>query len=125
MVVNRAILYDRIGEDYRSGRREDPRIGAAILAALAGASPVLNAGAGAGSYEPSDRPVVAAEPSAVMLAQRPAGAGPGGGRRGSCGPGAGRGGRRPCEPRRSGCRSPTVPSAPRWACSPCTTGATG
>jgi SAM-dependent methyltransferase len=76
MVVNRAILYDRIGEDYRSGRREDPRIGAAILAALAGASPVLNVGAGAGSYEPADRPVVAAEPSAVMLAQRPAGAAP-------------------------------------------------
>jgi SAM-dependent methyltransferase len=76
MVVNRAILYDQIGEDYRSGRREDPRIAAAILAALAGASPVLNVGAGAGSYEPADRPVVAAEPSAVMLAQRPAGAAP-------------------------------------------------
>jgi SAM-dependent methyltransferase len=33
-------------------------------------------GAGAGSYEPADRPVVAVEPSAVMLAQRPAGAAP-------------------------------------------------
>ena len=76
MVLNRAILYDQIGGDYSSGRREDPRIAAAILAALAGASPVLNVGAGAGSYEPADRPVVAAEPSAVMLAQRPAGAAP-------------------------------------------------
>jgi len=76
MVVNQTILYDRIGQDYRTGRREDPRIAAAILAALAGASPVLNVGAGAGSYEPAGRPVVAAEPSAVMLAQRPAGAAP-------------------------------------------------
>jgi SAM-dependent methyltransferase len=76
MVLNRAIIYDRIGEDYRSRRREDPRIAAPILAALAGASPVLNVGAGAGSYEPADRPVVAAEPSAVMVAQRPAGTAP-------------------------------------------------
>ncbi len=31
----------------------------------------MNVGAGAGSYEPTDRTVVAVEPSAVMLAQRP------------------------------------------------------
>jgi SAM-dependent methyltransferase len=74
MVSNPAITYDRIGGEYRRGRREDPRIAAPILAALASASPVLNVGAGAGSYEPADRPVAAAEPSAVMLAQRPAGA---------------------------------------------------
>ena len=37
---------------------------------------MLNVGAGAGSYEPTDRIVVAVEPSAVMLAQRPAGAPP-------------------------------------------------
>jgi len=35
---------------------------------------VLNVGAGTGSYEPSDRDVTAVEPSAVMRAQRPAGA---------------------------------------------------
>jgi SAM-dependent methyltransferase len=37
---------------------------------------VVNVGAGTGSYEPADRRVVAVEPSAVMLAQRPAGAAP-------------------------------------------------
>jgi SAM-dependent methyltransferase len=37
---------------------------------------VLNVGAGSGSYEPTDLPVVAVEPSHVMLHQRPAGAGP-------------------------------------------------
>jgi SAM-dependent methyltransferase len=37
---------------------------------------VLTVGAGAGSYEPSDRRVVAAEPSEVMLAQRAAGSAP-------------------------------------------------
>jgi SAM-dependent methyltransferase len=37
---------------------------------------VLNVGAGAGSYEPSDRWVLAVEPSATMRAQRPAGAAP-------------------------------------------------
>jgi hypothetical protein len=35
---------------------------------------VLNVGAGTGSYEPPDREVTAVEPSAVMRAQRPAGA---------------------------------------------------
>ncbi len=69
-------LYDRIGGRYREGRREEPRIAAAILAALGSASPVLNVGAGAGSYEPRDRLVVAVEPSAVMIGQRPPGAAP-------------------------------------------------
>ncbi len=36
----------------------------------------MNVGAGSGSYEPRDRPVVAAGPSAVMVSQRPAGAAP-------------------------------------------------
>jgi SAM-dependent methyltransferase len=37
---------------------------------------VLNVGAGTGSYEPSDRWVLAVEPSATMRAQRPASAAP-------------------------------------------------
>ncbi len=37
---------------------------------------VLNVGAGTGSYEPSDRWVLAVEPSATMRAQRPPGAAP-------------------------------------------------
>jgi Methyltransferase domain len=69
-------VYDRIGGQYREGRREEPRIAAAILTALGGASPVVNVGAGAGSYEPGDRPVVAVEPSAVMVGQRLPGAAP-------------------------------------------------
>jgi SAM-dependent methyltransferase len=37
---------------------------------------VVNVGAGAGSYEPRDRDVVAVEPSTVMIEQRPRGAAP-------------------------------------------------
>lgn len=66
-------VYDRIGDHYQRGRREDRRIAAALRAALGGASPVVNVGAGTGSYEPRDRPVAAVEPSAVMVAQRPPG----------------------------------------------------
>lgn len=71
-----APVYDRIGSQYCRGRREDTRIAARIWSALGDASPVLNVGAGSGSYEPRDRPVVALEPSAVMLSQRPLGAAP-------------------------------------------------
>src|SRR6266516_4715458 len=74
MAVQQEPVYDRIGGQYRNGRQEDPRIAAPIWAAIQDASPVLNVGAGSGSYEPRDRPVVAAEPSAVMLRQRPTGA---------------------------------------------------
>jgi SAM-dependent methyltransferase len=73
--VKRA-LYDRIGASYRATRREDPRIARAIWTALGDAESVLNVGAGAGAYEPSDRQVLAVEPSEVMVAQRPAGAAP-------------------------------------------------
>jgi hypothetical protein len=69
-------VYDRIGGQYRSGRQEDPRIAAQIWAALSDASPVVNVGASSGSYEAGDRRVVAVEPSAVMLSQRPMGAAP-------------------------------------------------
>jgi SAM-dependent methyltransferase len=61
---------------YSQHRRPDPRIAAPIHAALGDARTVLNVGAGAGSYEPSDRWVLAVEPSATMRAQRPAGAAP-------------------------------------------------
>jgi methyltransferase family protein len=42
-----------------------------VLAALGDARTVLNVGAGAGSYEPADRDVVAVEPSRSMREQRP------------------------------------------------------
>ena len=67
-------LYDRIGTTYTSTRRPDPRIERAIHDALGDAQSVINVGAGAGGYEPTDREVVAVEPSPVMIAQRPAGA---------------------------------------------------
>jgi SAM-dependent methyltransferase len=69
-------LYDRIGRSYVATRGEDPRIAAAIHAELGDARTVLNAGAGAGAYEPDDRDVTAVEPSAVMRAQRPPDAAP-------------------------------------------------
>jgi len=67
-------LYDSLGRTYTSTRHADPRIAAAIWAALGDARTVLNVGAGAGSYEPADREVVALEPSPVMIAQRSASA---------------------------------------------------
>jgi SAM-dependent methyltransferase len=63
--------YDEIGAGYAQRRRTDPRIAARIDAALGDARSVVNVGAGAGSYEPADRAVVAIEPSTVMAAQRP------------------------------------------------------
>lgn len=69
-------LYDTIGAGYTVTRRTEPRIAARIWAALGDAQTVLNVGAGTGSYEPPDRYVLAVEPSALMRAQRPAGAAP-------------------------------------------------
>jgi len=69
-------LYDRIGHGYATHRRPDPRIAVAIHDALGTARTVLNVGAGAGSYEPADRDVVAVEPAALMVAQRPPGSAP-------------------------------------------------
>lgn len=69
-------LYDRIGASYTATRRADPRIAAAIEAALGDARTVVNVGAGTGAYEPRDREVIAVEPSAVMRAQRLPGAAP-------------------------------------------------
>lgn len=68
--------YDRIGRGYANTRRGDPRIAAQIDSALREARSVLNVGAGAGSYEPTDREVAAVEPSGEMIAQRPPGAAP-------------------------------------------------
>jgi SAM-dependent methyltransferase len=69
-------IYDRIGKGYGVAREEDPRIAAAIGRGLGDARSVVNVGAGTGSYEPADREVTAVEPSAVMIAQRPAGSMP-------------------------------------------------
>lgn len=62
--------YEAHGGGYARRRRTEPRIAALVQAALGDARTVINVGAGAGSYEPSDRYVVAIEPSAAMRAQR-------------------------------------------------------
>lgn len=62
--------YDTIGQKYALTRREDPHIRERIERALGSARTVVNVGAGAGSYEPLDRYVVAVEPSDIMAQQR-------------------------------------------------------
>jgi SAM-dependent methyltransferase len=62
--------YEAGGAGYSRLRRTDPRLEAHVHAALGAARSVLNVGAGAGSYEPKDRYVVAVEPAAAMRAQR-------------------------------------------------------
>jgi hypothetical protein len=74
--VTARVDYERHGRTYARHRQADPRIAARIHEALGDARTVLNVGAGAGSYEPCDRWVLAVEPSATMRAQRPAGAAP-------------------------------------------------
>jgi hypothetical protein len=69
-ITNPAFNYDAHGHQYAGHRRTDPRIEAYVHKALGAAQTILNVGAGAGSYEPADRYVVAVEPSAVMRAQR-------------------------------------------------------
>ncbi len=68
----RVARYDEIGRTYTATRREDPRIAAAIRDALGDTRTVVNVGA----YEPTNRDVVAVEPSDTMIEQRPPGAGP-------------------------------------------------
>jgi Methyltransferase domain len=64
--------YGAIGIQYSVYRQPEPAIEATLWAALGDVETVLNVGAGAGSYEPTDRRVTAVEPSATMRAQRPA-----------------------------------------------------
>ena len=68
--------YGRYGLGYADHRRADPRIAELVHHALGPARTVVNVGAGAGSYEPGDRSLVAVEPSDAMIAQRADAAGP-------------------------------------------------
>lgn len=65
-------IYDTIGTTYADTRRPDPRIAHQIDRHLADVATVINVGAGSGSYEPLGT-VIAVDPSAVMIAQRPTG----------------------------------------------------
>lgn len=66
--------YDRVAEAYAELRQPDPRIAAAIQAALGDGQSVVNVGAGTGSYEPEAREVLAVDASMEMLRQRRPGA---------------------------------------------------
>jgi SAM-dependent methyltransferase len=70
LIENPAFDYDKYGQQYSGYRQTDPRIATHVYTGLADAQTVLNIGAGAGSYEPTDKYVLAVEPSAVMRAQR-------------------------------------------------------
>ena len=63
-------LYDRIGINYAELRKPDPRIAKSIELALGAANVIINVGAGAGSYEPADRQLIAVEPSLEMIRKR-------------------------------------------------------
>lgn len=69
-------LYDSISSTYVSTRRADRRVAGWIHDALGSGELVVNVGAGTGNYEPSDRQVVAVEPSTEMIAKRPPNAAP-------------------------------------------------
>src|SRR5215208_3177943 len=70
-VTEASTLYDRAGHGYAEQRRPDPRLADPIHRALGSAATLVNVGAGAGSYEPPDRYVLAVEPSETMRRQRP------------------------------------------------------
>ena len=72
----RPATYDELGVGYARFRHPDPRIETRIHRVLGTALRVINVGAGTGSYEPSDRCVLAVEPSEEMIHQRPTDAAP-------------------------------------------------
>ncbi|MFJ3320513.1 class I SAM-dependent methyltransferase [Curtobacterium sp. NPDC086286] len=57
----------RIGQDHRKYRRPEPSFARAIAKALGDARTVLDVGAGAGSYEPTDREVTSIDATAEDL----------------------------------------------------------
>lgn len=69
-IDNPAFNYDQSGQQYAIYRQTDPRIAAIVHQQLSDAQTILNVGAGAGSYEPPDKYVVAVEPSLTMRQQR-------------------------------------------------------
>lgn len=69
-ITNPAFNYEQSGNQYSGSRKTDPFIEKYITAALGSSQHILNVGAGAGSYEPSDRIVISVEPSEAMRTQR-------------------------------------------------------
>ncbi len=69
-LADSAFDYESMKTSYSGVRRTDPAIAAYIHKELGDAKTILNVGAGAGSYEPEGRYVLAVEPSASMRKQR-------------------------------------------------------
>ena len=69
-IGNPAFNYDKLGQKYSGHRQTEPVISEYVNKALGNAKTILNVGAGAGSYEPTERYLVAVEPSFVMRQQR-------------------------------------------------------
>ena len=64
-------MYETIGVGYSVGRRPERRWQEAIDSVIGDAKRVISIGAGTRSYEPSDRTVIAVEPSKSMVNQYP------------------------------------------------------
>lgn len=62
--------YQGLAGGYSNHRKTDERIAKYVFEALGDAETILNVGAGAGSYEPEDKCIIAVEPSSTMRAQR-------------------------------------------------------
>lgn len=69
-IDNPAFNYDKFGKKYAAHRQTDEQIAGYVNRELAGAKTILNVGAGAGSYEPEGKYIVAVEPSETMRQQR-------------------------------------------------------
>lgn len=69
-------IYNTIGRQYSAKRKPDRRLADLILSPIADLETILNVGAGAGSYEPKGKTLVALDPSWEMISQRPNNAAP-------------------------------------------------
>jgi ubiquinone/menaquinone biosynthesis C-methylase UbiE len=69
-IDNPAFNYDKFGKKYSGFRQTDERIAEYVYKELEDAKTILNVGAGAGSYEPLNKYVIAVEPSVAMRKQR-------------------------------------------------------
>ena len=67
---NPAFDYDKHGHNYSNIRQEEPKIAKVIHKELIDCQTILNVGAGAGSYEPKNKYLIALEPSVEMRKQR-------------------------------------------------------
>jgi SAM-dependent methyltransferase len=67
------MVYDEIGGTYAAGRDPEPTWERLIARHLTECHTLVNVGAGAGSYEPSNVTVYPVEPSELMITQRPQG----------------------------------------------------